>query len=78
MKKYNPPCFKPSNTLLKAKTFGGNKGKLESILNSSSNSVILNDTDNAGTYGNLVVTEDKDFYAGIEGKSNFWNVLIIP
>ncbi|WP_420270858.1 polymorphic toxin type 15 domain-containing protein, partial [Pseudoalteromonas atlantica] len=29
MKKYNPPCFKPSNTLLKAKTFGGNKEKLE-------------------------------------------------
>ncbi|WP_280517214.1 polymorphic toxin type 15 domain-containing protein, partial [Pseudoalteromonas sp. bablab_jr010] len=29
MKKYNPPCFKPGDTLLKAKTFGGNKEKLE-------------------------------------------------
>lgn len=62
-------------TNLISEFFNGNKGKLESIFNSSSNSVILNDNDNTGTYGNLIVTEDKDFYAGIEGKSNFWNVL---
>ena len=64
-------------TNLISEFFNGNKGKLESIFNSSSNSVILNDNDNTGTYGNLVVTEDKDFYAGIEGKSNFWNVLSV-
>ena len=55
--------------------FNGNKGRLESLFDSSSNSVNLNTNSNVGTYGNLIVTEDKDYYSGIAGKENFWNVL---
>ena len=54
----------------------GDAGTLAAYLDSVSvGTRVLSAADDAGTYGSLVITQDVDPYAGIDGKKNFYKEL---
>lgn len=62
--------------------FDGTDGTLAAFLDSTLvGSKVLSTSNDSGTYGNMVITFDTDYYLGVVGKQNFWYALgakIIP
>lgn len=64
-------------TIQTATAFGdGASGDLEGTIDAvSAGSITLSASDDTGSNGDLQITSDVDYYAGISGRENFWFVL---
>ena len=72
------PTFQLAGGMVTANGFGnGEVGELSaSIDGTTTGDTVLSAADDTGTYGDLQITSDYDWWYGVAGKENFWQALL--
>lgn len=74
------PVFQLTGGVTASNEFGdGDAGSLTASIDGvsvGSTAIAANPTSNVGTYGQLQITANDDFYSGQAGKANFWRALM--